>query len=140
LSPDKTIDTGENFIDQLMLYQLVTKPKNGTRVRWMSMRVHLGKITVQPQVKEGFLHRRVRQAGLLRQEMRAQHYLQRKRGAAGGIQGTTHSTCSVNSRLRVFLAFNFNSRLACFMDFKNAMSRLQLPNNNGSYVALPQII
>ena len=72
---------------QLVLLQPVAKSEDSALVRQALIHIVLGKLTVQWGVKEGFLHRWVRQAEPLLKEVNAQHRRQRKRRAAGAALG-----------------------------------------------------
>ena len=78
LLAEQTIDAGQDAFGQRVSFQPVAKSEDGALVKQASIRVQLGKLAVQRSVKEGFLHRRIRQAEPLLQKMRAQHRLQDK--------------------------------------------------------------
>ena len=87
LRAEQVIDTGQDGIGQLALLQPVAKSEDDALLKHAPIHIELGKLTVQRHVKEGFLHRRVRQAGPLLKEMRAQHRLQGKGRPAGTTLG-----------------------------------------------------
>ena len=87
LTAQQIIDSRQDAIGQLVFFQAVAKPQNSALVGQPPTGVELGKLAVQRHVKEGFLHRRVRQAAPLLQKMRAQHCLQLKRWPAGAPFG-----------------------------------------------------
>ena len=78
LLAEQTIDAGQDAFGQLVFFQPVAKSEDGALVKQASMRVQLGKLAVQRSVKEGFLHRRIRQAAPLLEKVNAQHRLQGK--------------------------------------------------------------
>ena len=87
LAAQQLIDSRQDGIGQLVLFQPVAKPQDGALVRHTGKLVEPGKLAVQRGVKEGFLHRRVRQAEPLLKEVNAQHRLQGKGRSAVATLG-----------------------------------------------------
>ena len=46
-------------MDQLMFLQPMAKPQDGALIRYSSMGIELGKLSVDRGIKEGFFHRQI---------------------------------------------------------------------------------
>ena len=68
LPAQQIIDSRQDAIGQLVFLQPVAKPKNGALIGQAGKLTEPGKLAVQRHVKEGFLHRRVRQAAPIAEE------------------------------------------------------------------------
>ena len=68
LTAQQIIDSRQDAIGQFAFFQAVAKPQNSALAGQPPTGVELGKLAAQRHVKEGFLHRRVRQAEPLLQK------------------------------------------------------------------------
>ena len=128
LAAQQRIDSRQERIGQLVLFQPVAKPQNGAFVRHLPMRIEPGTLAVQWHVKESLLHCRVRQAESLLQKMCAQHRLLCKGRLAGAPLGVVRGnkrdqrgprSDALHQLQKLTLAGFFRRRLrskaACFM-------------------------
>ena len=85
LLAQQVIDSGQDGIGQFVFLQPVRKPQDGALVRHAPIHIELGKLAVQRGVKEGFLHRRPRQAAPLLKKVNAQNRLLNRPEFCGGL-------------------------------------------------------
>ena len=79
---EQTVDSRQNLLGQLVLFQPMAKAQDGAFVRHPAMRIELGKLAVQGDIKESLLHGRVRQGKPLLHEVHPEHRLQGKKAVA----------------------------------------------------------
>jgi hypothetical protein len=75
------------LLSELVLFQPVSKSKNGGLIRQAAKLLELGKLSVQRGVKEGLFHGWIRKCEPLLHEMCAQHGLKAKRWSASPAFG-----------------------------------------------------